>query len=130
MNKKFTGVLLIYDKDKTKLPTFLLLERTKNANYPKTWSVVAGGVEDYDASTLDAAKRELKEETQIDPGPIKFKFFEHQYDISDFDFYLGYCEEEYVCKLDSENDDWGWFNMDNLPQPLFPTLYSSLVRIF
>ena len=128
--KKFTGVLLIYDKDKTKLPTFLLLERTKNANYPKTWSVVAGGVEDYDASTLEAAKRELKEETQIDPAPIRFKFFEHQDDISDFDFYLGYCEEEYECKLDSENDDWGWFNMDNLPQPLFPTLYSSLVRIF
>jgi len=33
-------------------------------------------------------------------------------------------------KLDPENTDWGWFDMDTLPKPLFPTLYSSLVRIF
>ena len=39
-------------------------------------------------------------------------------------------EEEYECKLDRENDNYGWFNMNNLPKPLFPTLYSSLVRIF
>ena len=128
--KKYAGVLLIYDKDKTKPPTFLLLERSNKANYPKTWSVVAGGVEKSDVSTEMAAKRELKEETQIDPTPIKFKFFEHQDNLGYFDLYLGYCDEEYECKLDHENDNWGWFDMENLPSPLFPTLYSSLVRIF
>ena len=91
---------------------------------------MAGAIEENE-SPIDAAKRELTEETQIDPTGIRFEHFETQYDLGKpFPFYLGYCDEEYECVLDRENDDWGWFNMDNLPQPLFPTLYSSLVRIF
>ena len=42
----------------------------------------------------------------------------------------GICEKEYECKLNEETQEYGWFNLDNLPKPLFPTLYSSLVRIF
>ena len=34
-----------------------------------------------------------------------------------------------MCELNEENQDWGWFDMNNLPKPLFPTLFSSLVRI-
>ncbi len=124
-NKKYAGVLLICEETHN----FLLLERCKEATYPKTWSIVSGGVEG-DESTLETVKRELKEETQIDSTDIKYEFFEKQIDICDFDFYLGYCPKEYECKLDHENDDWGWFNMETLPKPLFPTLYSSLVRIF
>jgi len=122
---KAAGVLLICEKT----GNFLLLERNKLAFFPKTWSVVAGAMEEGETS-LETVKRELKEETQIDPTPIRFQFFETQYDFKSFDLYLGYCEEEYECKLDRENDNWGWFNMNNLPHPLFPTLYSSLVRIF
>jgi len=123
--KKSAGVLLICNST----GNFLLLKRGKSAFLPHTWSVVAGGMEEGE-TPLESIKRELKEETNIDPTPVKFQFFEHQNDIKLFDLFLGYCEEEYECKLDSENDDWGWFNMDNLPGPLFPTLYSSLVRIF
>ena len=39
------------------------------------------------------------------------------------------CDKEYKCTLDGENTDWGWFDIENLPKPLFPTLYSSLLRI-
>ena len=39
------------------------------------------------------------------------------------------CDKEYKCTLDNENIDWGWFDIENLPKPLFPTLYSSLLRI-
>ena len=123
--KKAAGVLLICEKT----GNFLLLERSKLAFFPHTWSVVAGGMEEGETS-LETVKRELKEETQIDSTPIKFQFFESQNDFKPFDLYLGYCEEEYECNLDRENDDWGWFKMNNLPTPLFPTLYSSLVRIF
>ena len=123
--RRYAGVLLICEETNN----FLLLERCKEASYPKTWSIVSGGVEG-DESTLETVKRELKEETQIDSTDIKYEFFEKQIDICDFDFYLGYCPKEYECKLDHENDDWGWFNMETLPKPLFPTLYSSLVRIF
>lgn len=124
--KKYGGVLLICENT----GNFLLLERTKQANYPKTWSLVSGGIEEGE-SPLEATKRELKEETQIDSTNIKFTLWKTQHDLgTPFYFYLGYCDEEFECVLDAENDDWGWFNMDNLPDPLFPTLYASLVDIF
>ena len=124
--KKYGGVLLICEDT----GNFLLLERCKEANYPKTWSLVAGAIEEGE-SPLEGVKRELTEETQIDPTNIRFEYFESQYDLEHpFYFYLGYCDKEYECVLDAENDDWGWFNLNNLPKPLFPTLYSSLVRIF
>jgi hypothetical protein len=47
-----------------------------------------------------------------------------------YHFYLGYCNEEYECKLNDENQDWGWFDLKDLPKPLFPTLFASLTRIF
>ena len=119
--KKYAGTLLIC-KD---TGNFLLLKRSKRATYPQTWSIVSGGVEKGE-STLDAAKRELWEETQISAEDIEFNFFENQTDITPFYFYIGYCEEEYECILDDENIDWGWFNMNNLPEPLFPSLYSVL----
>lgn len=124
-NRKYGGVLLICEETNN----FLLLKRCKEASNPGTWSIVSGGIEKGE-STLEGVKRELMEETQIDSKDIRYELFEKQYDICNFDFYLGYCPKEYQCNLDPENDDWGWFNMENLPKPLFPTLYSSLVRIF
>jgi|TARA_R110000803_G_scaffold179045_2_gene241464 8-oxo-dGTP pyrophosphatase MutT (NUDIX family) len=124
--RKSSGVLLICENT----GNFLLLKRSKISYFPYSWSVVAGGIEENE-SPLNAAKRELTEETQIDSKYIRFEYFETQYDLGNpFPFYLGYCDEEYECVLDGENIDWGWFNMDNLPDRLFPTLYSSLVRIF
>ena len=123
--RKSAGVLLICENT----GNFLLLERSKIAFFPRSWSVVAGAMEEGETS-LETIKRELKEETQIESTQINYKFFETQYDFKPFDLYLGYCDEEYECKLDRENDNYGWFNMNNLPKPLFPTLYSSLVRIF
>jgi len=123
---KYGGVLLICKSTNR----FLLLKRNDKASYPKTWSIVSGGIEEGE-SPLEGIKRELKEETQINSKNIRYEFFEHQNQlIPYFDFYLGYCDKEYECNLDHENTDWGWFDMNNLPNPLFPTLYSSLVRIF
>jgi len=120
------GVLLICKNT----GNFLLLKRSKLSYFPHSWSVVAGAIEEGE-TPLDGIKRELIEETQIDPTGIRFEHFETQHDFGkSFSFYLGYCDEEFECVLDRENDDWGWFNMDNLPDTLFPTLYSSLVRIF
>jgi len=123
--RKYGGVLLICKETNN----FLLLKRCKQASYPKTWAIVSGGIERGE-KPLEGIKRELEEETGITDDSIRYEFFEHQNQlIPYFDFYIGYCDKEYECQLDDENIDWGWFNMKNLPKPLFPTLYSSLVRI-
>ena len=70
---KYGGVLLIC-KESGK---FLLLRRSAKSTYPKTWSIVSGGIEKGE-SPLEGVKRELKEETQIDSDNIRYEFFEHQ----------------------------------------------------
>jgi len=118
------GVLLICDKK------FLLAKRSHKCNYPHKWAII-GGAMDVGETSLTTIKRELKEETQINSGDIKFVFFERQLELDrPFDFYLGFCDKEYSCILDHENDDWGWFTIDNLPTPLFPTLNKTLNKIF
>jgi 8-oxo-dGTP pyrophosphatase MutT (NUDIX family) len=80
---------------------------------------------------LEGVKRELMEETQIPSDNIRYELFEIQTTLGDdYHFYLGYCDKEYECTLNDETQEYGWFNLNNLPKPLFPTMYSSLVRIF
>jgi 8-oxo-dGTP pyrophosphatase MutT (NUDIX family) len=84
---------------------FLLGQRGKDGSFPNCWSVFGGKIEE---------------------GP-----FEEQWDMGyPYHLYLGYCNEEYECKLNEENQDWGWFDLNDLPKPLFPTLFASLTRIF
>ena len=117
------GVLLVCDKK------CLLVKRSSHYDYPNVWAVVGGGVEPGETSLI-AIKRELKEETQISSENINFKFFERQTGMNrPFDFYIGYCKKEYPCVLDYENQDWGWFNMSELPKPLFSNLHKSLKKI-
>ena len=123
---KYGGVLLICKKSNK----FLLLKRSPKSTYAKSWAIVSGGIEKGE-DVLEGIKRELWEETQIKSDGIRFEFFEHQNNlIPYFDFYIGYCDKEYECKLNDETQEYGWFNLNNLPKPLFPTMYSSLVRIF
>lgn len=125
-NSRYGGVLLVCKKTQK----FLLLKRSKASSYPTTWSIVSGGIEEGE-DYLEGVKRELWEETKIDSNKVDFQLFEVDNSLVPmFHFYIGYCEEEFDVKLCNENIDYGWFNIENLPQPLFPTLYSSLVRIF
>lgn len=123
--RRYGGVLLICKETNN----FLLVKRSKLATYPHTWSIVSGEIEGEETA-LEGIKRELWEETKIE-GDIDYDFFEINNDlVPQFSFYLGYCPKEYTPKLNHENSKWGWFNMDNLPKNLFPTLYPTLVRIF
>lgn len=109
---------------------FLLAKRGDGGSYAGTWATVGGGI-DHLEKPLDAAQRELYEETKIDSDNIKFEFFELQPDTNtNYYLFLGYCDEEYDCVLNDENTDWDWFTMETLPNPLIPSLYSSLIRIF
>ena len=124
--KKNGGVLLVCKET----GNFLLGERAKNIPFPDCWALFGGSVEEGE-SVLEGVKRELMEETQIPSDNIIYELFEVQTTFGDpYHFYLGYCDKEFECKLNEETQRYGWFNLNSLPKPLFPTLYSSLVRIF
>jgi len=124
--KKNGGVLLICEET----GNFLLGERAKNIPFPNYWSPFGGSIEEGE-SVLEGVKRELMEETQIPSENIIYELFEVQTTFGDpYHFYLGYCDKEFECKLNEETQRYGWFNLNSLPKPIFPTLYSSLVRIF
>ena len=122
--KLYGGVLLICGEK------FLLGQRNKDGSFPNCWSLFGGKIEEGE-SILEGIKRELYEETEIESDKIRYIPFEEQWDMGyPYHFYLGYCNKEYGCKLNDENQDWGWFDLNNLPKPLFPTLFASLTRIF
>ena len=109
--KLYGGVLLVCGEK------FLLGQRNKDGSFPNYWSLFGGKIEKGE-SVLEGIKRELYEETKIVSDNIIFIPFEEQWDMG------------YECKLNDENQDWGWFDINNTPKPLFPTLFSSLTRIF
>ena len=124
--KKNGGVLLICEET----GNFPLGKRAKKIRYPNCWAAFGGAIDEGE-TVLEGVKRELMEETQIPSDNIRYELFEIQTTLGDdYHFYLGYCDKEYECKLNDETQEYGWFNLNNLPKPLFPTMYSSLVRIF
>ena len=124
--KKNGGVLLICEQT----GNFLLGKRSKKIPFSDYWALFGGSIEEGE-DVLEGVKRELFEETQIPSDNIRYELFEIEnvFEVP-FYFYIGYCDKEYVCKLNEETQRYGWFNLNNIPSPLFPTLYSSLVRIF
>lgn len=108
------GVLLIA-KDTGKI---LLVHRSEEVNEPGTWGVPGGAIDDEDESPVHAAKREAYEEVGY-TGPIDihksyvFKAAKFRY----FNF-IGIVPTEFEPRLDWENDDAGWFSLDDLPSPL------------
>ena len=130
-NRKASGTLLVCNDTSR----FLLAKRGTGGSNPGTWAIVSGAIDTLPNGELEkplvAAIRELDEETEIKPDNITFKFYETQTDMGgEFHLFLGYCGEELECKLNDENTDWGWFDMESLPSPLFPTLKATLLRIF
>jgi len=108
------GILLIA-KDTGRL---LLVLRSNEVNEPGTWGIPGGAIDDEDESEVSAAKREAHEEVGY-RGPIEihasyvFKAAKFRY----FNF-IGIVPKEFEPRLDWENDEAGWFSMDELPSPL------------
>jgi len=131
---KAAGTLLICNDT----GTFLLVKRGTLGSNPGRWSIVSGAMDELPNGELEkplvAAIRELEEETGIKSNDISYRFFELQTDMGgEFYFFLGCCSEEFECDLSGapgENTKWGWFDMETLPTPLFPTLKATLLRIF
>lgn len=113
--KESVGIVIIA-KDTNR---FLLLHRT---NSPIVWSLLSGKMDKKGESPLETIKREIWEETGINPSDIE--------DISKvgyitakgkkFHVFVGYTPFEYdMPNLDkNENDNYGWYSKDDLPSPL------------
>lgn len=125
--KVAAGVLIKCDKtDKI----FLML-RSSGGVGGSTWNLVAGGIKDGE-TTLDGLKREVKEETDINPDTIKFKFVNKEFDKDknlDFHYYTGSVSKEFKPTLCDENVDWGWFSKTELPSPLYPNIMDKIDKI-
>lgn len=122
-HKKAVGVLIMAEGSNS----VLLLKRGW-APHKGCWSLLSGGMEDGE-DKLETLKREVMEEIQVDADEkleLKFKYTERNDDSSEFHYYEGLTKTEFKPKLDEENEDYGWFNCDDLPKPLYPKIEEKI----
>lgn len=128
-DKRIVGGVLLKAKDTGRV---LLLLRNDWLDDPNLWSMITGNIDDTDDSILDGIKREVKEETQINPEDIEFKFVEkiHVSEKNmDFHYFQGFTNTEIIPKLDEENLDYKWCDKDDLPSPLYPNTKEKIDAI-
>ena len=115
---KAAGILAV-DKNTGKV---LLVKRSPLCTHPDTWATVGGGVNPDEDDTRDAAVREFKEEVQPDePYRLSKKpFFVTDDGYVRFYTYLGLFENKFVPVLNEENTEYGWFDMDSMPDEMLP----------
>ncbi|MCX5746789.1 MAG: NUDIX domain-containing protein [Proteobacteria bacterium] len=82
----------------------------------------------------DCATREVREETGLEIGPLRFLRVQnitqyaprHYVDIS---FAADWVSGEPTVREPDKVESWGWFDLDALPWPLFGTLPSSIAAL-
>lgn len=119
-NKKLIAAgILAVDKNTGDI---LLIKRSLLVPNPNTWAVVGGKKDPEDENTRVAAIREFKEEVQPDaPYSLsKLPFFINENKYLKFYTYLGLFDNKFVPILNEENIDYGWFNLDELPDNMLP----------
>ena len=105
----------------------LLLLRSDICDEPNTWSLVSGTIEPTER-ILDGIEREVKEEINIDPNYITYKFKHKEVSHTknlDFYYYEGYVKPT----LNNEHLDYVWCDLNTLPQPLFPGTLGKIKNI-
>lgn len=106
----------------------LLGHRSKNRKdtggfYEVDCWTVPGGKQEYNETFLEGAKREVKEETNLDIDELEL--FNASDDIQPDRHYitLQIIAKKYSGKLKimepTKEDDWQWFDLDDLPEKLY-----------
>lgn len=105
---------------KTNRVLLLLRPVEKDDVLSGTWTFVAGKLEKNE-EPIDAIKREIEEELTFYSYDINFVFLGSRKnpEITLY-YYMGWMKDEQIPILNEENDDWGWFSLNNLPQNIFP----------
>ncbi|MFC1613642.1 NUDIX hydrolase [Patescibacteria group bacterium] len=96
------------------------------------WKFCGGRVEDYNASLIDCAKREVKEEMGIEIKIInETPFIIHtlkQTDEGDIDVILVHYLAEKIGEIQKGEDirEWEWLDIADLPDDLAPNILPAL----
>lgn len=89
---------------------------------PDTWTI-PGGKQEYDETMFEGAKREVKEETNLDVSELSF--FGATDDIQPNKHYvtIQVLAEKFEGELKNleptKHSEWKWFDIDNLPEKLY-----------
>ena len=100
----------------------LLVRRSENVMDPGVWAVPGGRVEPEHRDALSTAKTEAEEELGSLPR-IRPRYAD-VYRSGDFTYTTYVCTisdrvaADWRIRLNWENDAYGWFAMDDLPEPL------------
>jgi 8-oxo-dGTP pyrophosphatase MutT (NUDIX family) len=106
-----------------------LLQRSSSAGHSHLWALLSGGMEPGE-DPLQTIAREVREEISINPSIIDFHLIKKEITPrNDFYYYVGFTNSEFRPTLDFENEDWGWFDPDELPSPTFPGLKEKIKSI-
>jgi len=113
----------------------ILLGKRQGSHGAGTWAPPGGRLE-YGESIEDCARRELREETSLELGPMTFGPYtndlfpevEQQYLTA---FVLAYDAVGEPRNLEPHKcEGWGWFGWHELPAPLFAPMGSLLASGF
>lgn len=118
-NKLIAAGILAIDKNTGDI---LLVKRSKLVPNPNKWATVGGKKDPEDENTKETAIREFGEEVQPDiPYKISKKpFYINENERLKFYTYLGIFENKFVPILNEENIEYGWFDLNELPDNLLP----------
>jgi 8-oxo-dGTP pyrophosphatase MutT (NUDIX family) len=95
----------------------LLVLRSQDVTEPGTWGLPGGKIEPSE-KPMPAAIRELREETRFRGELLFFPSFVFREEGFVFYNFFALAKDEFKPKLDWENDDAQWFELDQLPEPL------------
>lgn len=100
-------------------PWYLLLHRSKDEPvYPNIWQLISGVIEENERA-VDAAVRELTEETRLKPNafwnvPFVNSFYDHVHDVVNVSpLFAAQVDVGSEPKLSGEHDDYGWFTFQD-----------------
>ena len=130
-HKKAVGILIIA----LDTGNVLLLQRSNKAGHSHMWALLSGGI-DAEENEMEALKREISEEIGVESLSYISDYekkdsysTETPTKILDFSYYIGFTNSEFEPKLNFENENSGWFGVDNLPSPLFKGLRGKINKL-
>lgn len=110
----------------------LLLGKRRNVYGAGTWGLPGGHLEVGEAME-EAAGRELKEETGLQAETLKFANLVNDKDKDQHYLQIGFVAEDFQGEPTVEEPDrceeWRWFEIDNLPQEIFPA-HKKQIELF